>query len=724
MSQLAAHREDHVDTSVNQPGGLFALALAGHDYAFLHASYPLIASGQATSDLIMLMIRSLVKLGLGGPARELLQYARQCELTIDYEAVRAMLVPLPIGRVPWQELQATYESNRNALLTAQPELASALDAIATAARTQQLFRTLDGTYLLSQPQPTSVRAWNPGFIDPAVIAQAPIPEPKPGSPTLVVGLGSNAMLQRIIETTATQPSEAGVLLLVVEDDPGRAFAALSTLDLAPLLAAGRVRLFLGEHAADQLACFLAAQPDVDLPSGAATMQWCEALSDTVSNIVSSERTRRDQEFLDIGKRLRTRAAQRSTHDHAARLAPGATILGFTSRFTTMLQYSMRDIGAALKEHGYNFVLMREEDAQRTHSSLTIARAIEQHDPALTVMINHFRRERADAMIGVPVLSWIQDPTPVCLSRETGESIGELDFVCGYYVERCTQELGYPAERFVSLCLPASTHFFHDAPLDDDDNKLYGCDIMYVGHRHADADTHVQTWRNNTPTRLHPLFDRLLAAVEKMIDAGRPLTNTHELVAHSAQQLKLDLPTEHVDRIATHYLTRLHDILYRTQTLSWIARWSHRTGRTFKIYGKGWDTVPALQPFAMGPIEHGEPLRKAYRGAKIVLQTLPAGFMHQRTFEGLCSGSLVLARHAPTSSADQHFAELDRVIFHREDDLIELCERYLGDHALRAMVTHEMREIVLREFTYSATMPKLIEHVRTQLGASESSGHGA
>ena len=39
---------------------------------------------------------------------------------------------------------------------------------------------------------------------------------------------------------------------------------------------------------------------------------------------------------------------------------------------------------------------------------------------------------------------------------------------------------------------------------------------------------------------------------------------------------------------------------------------------------------------------------AYRGAKVVLQAMPAGFMHQRTFEALASGAFVLARFTPSS----------------------------------------------------------------------------
>ena len=71
----------------------------------------------------------------------------------------------------------------------------------------------------------------------------------------------------------------------------------------------------------------------------------------------------------------------------------------------------------------------------------------------------------------------------------------------------------------------------------------------------------------------------------------------------------------LEQIANFFTYRLYDILFRRQTLLWAAQWAQRTGRTFKLYGKGWARDPDLGQYAVGPLEHGEDLRCAYRYAK-------------------------------------------------------------------------------------------------------------
>ena len=65
----------------------------------------------------------------------------------------------------------------------------------------------------------------------------------------------------------------------------------------------------------------------------------------------------------------------------------------------MLQYSMRDIGHALEELGYRFRLLIEPEPHRIHTTLTTSRAIHETDPALVVLINHFRHEQPDSHPG-------------------------------------------------------------------------------------------------------------------------------------------------------------------------------------------------------------------------------------------------------------------------------------------------------------------------------------
>ncbi len=136
----------------------------------------------------------------------------------------------------------------------------------------------------------------------------------------------------------------------------------------------------------------------------------------------------------------------------------------------MLQYAMRDIGSAVEELGYTFHLVIEPQADRQHTWLTTTRAVHEHDPALVVLINHFRKEYAMSFGETPVLTWVQDPVDAVFSRSTGESIGPLDFICGYYRHRCVGEFNYPPDQYFSTKIPVSTRVFHDAQAPSPDRE--------------------------------------------------------------------------------------------------------------------------------------------------------------------------------------------------------------------------------------------------------------
>src|ERR1700721_3171710 len=66
------------------------------------------------------------------------------------------------------------------------------------------------------------------------------------------------------------------------------------------------------------------------------------------------------------------------------------VLGVTSRFTTVLQYSMDELGAAVRAAGHEFILSKEPDDQTAEDSSL--RLIAEHKPDLLVLISRMRYE--------------------------------------------------------------------------------------------------------------------------------------------------------------------------------------------------------------------------------------------------------------------------------------------------------------------------------------------
>lgn len=718
---------------------LLALRSAGQNYRFLDLGYRYLAAVDDDPQITLEIVKALVELGLCGPARELLQQRR--DLTgagIDFSALRRNLDSVPTGRIPWEQLQDRFAANMEVLVRLHPHFRGREAEMRGSLQGFQLFGSRDGLVHLSRREPGRMRTWLPGLTDHAgAEAAEPRPQDLPQS-ILIVSLPLNEFIEHIFAATAGGADPRQTSLFLADSRWHQLAAWLHVADRSAILADPRVFLFGGPDAAAEYERFLSDNEDLEIPS---LRLGCYAADDLCRPF--DEATRRVQadrqsRYRSCIQRLSVRAERREG-PRAGRLAPGARVLGFASRYTTMLRYSMRDIGAALQRLGYEFRLVMEPDDRRRSNALVVARSIETFDPDLIVLINHFRHELPDPMAGVPILTWVQDPTDLVFSRRTGESLGTIDFVCGYYQEPCTSEFGYPPSRFFNVTLPVSSGTFHDGPVEADEATRSASDIVYVGHLHHTAQEHREAWRSSSPQHVQRLLDRLFREITALHERGEHMgyvREPRELIERIAAEMGLALDGPAVDRISAFFAHRLYDILFRRETLLWVARWAQRSGRRFRIYGKGWARDPVLGAHAAGPIEHGEPLRRVYRCSRLAVQTIPGGFKHQRSFEALLSGCLVLGRYVPTdfgnlslpeysrrqsqdnvrTGSTLAFPALDRVVFRDAEDVPELAEAFLNDEALYRQVQGEFADIVRRNFTYDVVVGDVMERIRAALAA--------
>jgi len=705
---------------------LLAMHAEGRRDQFLDLGFRYLAEVEDDARITLHVLNALVDARLGGPARELLADRRILAAAgMDTGELARALEPVPDGLVPWEQTDKVFEANLEALLPHRDHLRDVATELRIAHEAYELHRSSDGQLHLSRREPGHLRRWLGSFHDPAGATDLATPLGPSGPAATVIGTGVSCLVDRVYAATRPIDGAGSVPVFVIDDSLVRVAAWLRTLDRTPMLADPRLCLFAGPRAMEQFERFLALNEDIAPAAALLSPPWASELGREAAQVIGRIKARRQQAMIELAGRHQRRAAQRTVADWIGRLRPGATILGFTSRSTTMLQYSMRDIGHAFEEHGYRFKLLIERESHRIHTTLTTSRAVYENDPALIVLINHFRCEQTSAMGATPVLSWNQDPAVTVLSKETGASIGPLDFVCGYYHERCTTEFGYPDSRFFITSLPVSTRTFHDGAVPSDDAARYACDLMYVGHLHADAEAHLAHWRRVTPPHLHPLLDAVRDEATALNGRGEHIAAPWPIVQRLAADLHLDLDEAAIEDLSNYFAYRLYDIIYRRETLGWAAEWASRTGRVFKLYGRGWANDPVLGRYAAGPIEHGEPLRRAYRCATLALQTIPGGFKHQRAYEALASGCTVLGRHVPPDFVDtgsaQDFPTLDRVVFRDARELADLAERFLGDEELRREVHGEFVEVVHRKFTYKGVVGDLIGKIRGAPNTHSSEG---
>ncbi len=716
---------------------LLALRAAGDTYRFLDLGWRYLSAVDDDATIALEVLKGLVKVGLGGPARELIE-ARLDLAAIAGTELRAGLANLPSGRVPWAALVRTWSTNLAALRRHQVHLRLDEESLRTSLNDFELHRSGDGRLHLSRFNPRGLRAWLPCLTDHAATEVARPHEER--QPTLIIGLHLNDFVERFRANSARPAGEPQCPLYLAETQWHQLAAWLHAADHGEVLADPRVFLFAGPQAAGDLERYLGEHEDLDLPRvrlGCHTSPPTRAGFSEAARRALQARVRALRAMLTATE---SRAAARpaSTLRSAPPLHRGANVVAFASRFTTVLQHSMRDIGHVLSDLGFRFHLATEPADHRITSALTVARAVES-GPDLILLINLFRHEMPVPTPGMPLLTWIQDPTDVVLDRRTAERLGPIDFQAGFYRDRCVNELGYPKERFFSVpFVPVSDVKFHGGPIPPQDRGRYECDVAYVGHFRGTPPELAQEMRRTSPDALHPVIDaieRRVAAVAEsgghvnLRDAG-PIVD--EALAAAGRQVDGRVRTT----LASLLAYRLFDIRFRLETLEWVADWAERSGRRFRVYGTGWERHPRLGRFAAGPVEHGEEARRAYRGAAATIQTIPSGLPHQRTFEAILSGSLVVARWCPDDFDGLRPAAfratrgdgagtnlllyrhglrgLDRVVFDGPGALEDRLEQALGNPAWRSDLVDELRSPVARHFTYRAVVPQVIEFIRQRL----------
>ena len=712
---------------------------AGRKYGFVRHAHMALAHLPHAPQLALLTLRALAEMGLGKAARELLAIRPDlADPTCNAADLKSAADQLPDGGVPWENCQATYDHNVATLLAIRPELRGLIDTLPDVTRDRQLHRTINDKYFLSRSGGEGkLRQWlEPLSLD-LCEENAPIPDHGVLGPAVIVGVRDSDILHRVMANTRNVYLSNSHPVFLLEQDPAHFAAWLHTRNHSALLNENRLYICVGPNAVGDIARHLEAHPDLNVPTHFVNLSGNTELAAEIEALLEKICKQRNDEYDRLAAALAERYRGRDSAWWARRLANPGVAVGVTSRSTTVLQYSTRDALDALRRLGWRTELIIEENDHQQISPIHICRRILDAEPDLIVWLDHLRYENPFLPPTIPMLSWVQDPLPNLLCRKAGESLGPLDFVCGYYKDRCTQDFGYPPERFFPTVLPVSERIFHDAPLDPETCERYACDVSFVSNASMTPAEYLRSALSAYPRTLHPLLEELAALAHTIGDDHHRIQPAHRAIAivrERAEARGLTLDTEHIDHIAINVVYRLYDWNRRHQALEWVADWARRTNRTLRLYGRGWENHPTLAEFAAGVIEHGEPLRCANRASKLALQLVSSGIRHQRSFELLASGTLPLVRYCPTNfdflPVDEYvrrrdageqfhpdtliFPRLERVVFDTAEQFETLAESYLADESRRREVLADLRAVVLRDQTYTAVLRDVTEQIHHQL----------
>ncbi len=334
------------------------------------------------------------------------------------------------------------------------------------------------------------------------------------------------------------------------------------------------------------------------------------------------------------------------------------ILLLTTRSSTVLQHSTRDIAEAFEELGWETRILIEPTNYHRVYRRAIRQAMAQFKPDLFFQIDHLRCEH-DGLFppNLPFVCWVQDHLSNLMSAQAGRTVGPADFVLSDAGATYTATHEYPARQIIPLTKLTRRIVPREICGSKQDNQ-----IVFVSNASGTPNSllaaALKTSGGSGRER-----DFLAECTRRVSDAfafGGSLStylDICDVVRGTEADLKIKLDKQGFHNIARWLTHPLADALYRQQALRWAAEAAEESGLALALYGIGWDQHPEFARFARGPIAYGAALDELTRRSAINLQVVPYLCLHQRLLDGIATGGFFLIRRHQSDVAPQAMLDL-------------------------------------------------------------------
>ncbi|MGQ0627507.1 MAG: hypothetical protein ACT4PL_05325 [Phycisphaerales bacterium] len=454
---------------------------------------------------------------------------------------------------------------------------------------------------------------------------------------------------------------------VVETSPKHLLDGLACADVRAIASAARSAWFVGEDAMCEVERDFAGRMHENVGRAVLSARadagggpvGGEGLAEVVGRFHEAQSCEADRVVQTIDRQYAGHDAQWLARRCAEALSGGGErlrVLVPTTRFSTFLQHSSRDIAGAFAAMGAEARILIEPDDSTQTTGIWYAREIEAFRPDLLLLINYTRAHIGRFIpANLPVVTWAQDAMPHLLRAGTGAGLRTMDFVVGHLYPEFFPEGKVRHERAIWSPVLVSRSKFHAGPVGPDLRERMECEIAAVTH-------HSQTpeeYRDKLLSEVAPgsiearmvygLYDVMAGAVGEIVErdffrAGR------DAITAIARQAGRE-PTVELRALAFNQIfLPIADRFLRQQTLIWAAELAEERGWRLHIHGRGWSAHPRLAAFDRGVLAHGEELRAAYQCAGVNLHASVQTNIHQRVMECALSGGLPLCRLKHTDVA--------------------------------------------------------------------------
>lgn len=406
------------------------------------------------------------------------------------------------------------------------------------------------------------------------------------------------------------------------------------------------------------------------------------------------------------------------------------ILFSCSRFTTAMQYYIRDCSLACDQLGIPNQILMEKTNHHRLSLYAWLRVINDFKPHIIFKIDHFRWELPFLPANIIHICWVQDILSNIASRESAARIGRLDFILNAFVSNVQffLDFDYPPQAIIEAPVVANPHIYKKYTLTPEEKERYDADIC------AFSNT------GNPQKGLEYLLmlintSAIYEVVEKVFNlAYQDMYESfyHERIFYSLDEYRrfllkylaefgVSIPDETVNIIAMQWRQEIGYRILRSIPLEWL----HEKGYAMKLWGNEWTDHPLLADYAQGVAANGETLSRIINACKIVIGTNPGMTTHPRVGETMLSNSLYLAYRIPQendwANIRRYLQEDKDIVFaYNRDDLYRKVDYYLENKLERRKMIRRARSKILKTLTYEKLINRILQEIAFKL---EESGDG-
>jgi len=493
---------------------------------------------------------------------------------------------------------------------------------------------------------------------------------------------------------------------------------LQVVDYTKALQSERLVFLFGRDEVDEWF----SDPQAMLPGGVGNVQDRNA---DIVQVISHFYSKKATSILALQEEVNTYYDSLSRQELLKNIENGKPrILFITSRFTTALQYSIRDCILACDNLGIPSRLLIEKSDIHRNSSSAYLMQITEFKPDIIFTIDHFRWEFPFLPENVVFVNWVQDILPNITSKESASKLKDMDFILNAMITNVEffLELGYPEEIIIEAPVVANPGKYKMYILNEQEKKEYTSDICAF---------------SNT--------GNVLVGVNKLLDSIRGLPEHNELgeifkvaykemykmfynekMFYSVEQYEefisgwfkeygLSIKKEYLHIIAQQWKKEIGDRILRSVPLEWL----HEKGYNMKIWGREWVDHPVLGTYAQGVAKNGEVLSKIINASKIVLGTNPNVTGHPRVFESILSNSFYLGcnvseKHDWVNIRKYLIEDKEIVFFYNRADLYKKIDYYLENADKRSEIVSGAKKKILAKLNYEALMTRVIREIAQRM----------